>query len=115
MPTYRTFPYPAVPLLYFYRPPPAVPQLPGVAARQPAVPRPYVFPPARSSRVSLHVNLPYPDYYGAVAGGLGLLPLLGSPDYLATKISSSVITSLVTGLPLMVRRYPAEWFTVVLL
>jgi hypothetical protein len=51
--------------------------------------------------VSVYKNPPYPLFYDVVAHSLALVPMLASPLYYKSKFSSTVLTSLITGVPII--------------
>eukprot|EP00955_Chlamydomonas_euryale_P108494 365854-Chlamydomonas_euryale.AAC.11 len=57
-------------------------------------------------RANAQSGLRYGQFYDAVAASLALLPALASPAYLDRKFSSTVTTSLITGVPVIV---PSEF------
>ncbi|KAG2482314.1 hypothetical protein HYH03_018756 [Edaphochlamys debaryana] len=54
------------------------------------------------THVSLHANLPYRDFFHAIYSSWALLPRLGSKLYLRSKITSTLLSSLSTHVPLVV-------------
>mmetsp|Transcript_15131 Transcript_15131/g.44628 ORF Transcript_15131/g.44628 Transcript_15131/m.44628 type:complete len:203 (-) Transcript_15131:136-744(-) len=65
-----------------------------------------LLPAALQPRVRVQSGLRYGQFYDAVAASLALLPALASPAYLDRKFSSTVTTSLITGVPVIV---PSEF------
>lgn len=59
-------------------------------------------PPLLKKYVRVHWQLPYLEYYEQIYKTLALIPALGSPKYYRTKFSSTALTSLTTGTPLIV-------------
>ncbi|GBF89288.1 hypothetical protein Rsub_02165 [Raphidocelis subcapitata] len=51
--------------------------------------------------VSVYKNPPYNVFYDVVAHSLGLVPMLASDLYYKSKFSSTVLTSLITGTPII--------------
>lgn len=49
----------------------------------------------------MYKNPPYPVFYDVVAHSLALVPMLASPLYYASKFSSTVYSSLITGVPMI--------------
>lgn len=58
--------------------------------------------PAHLQRyVQLHHNTPYLEFYGIIGRSYSLVPMLASPLYYKCKFSSTVLTSLMTGTPMI--------------
>jgi hypothetical protein len=51
--------------------------------------------------VAVYKNPPYPVFYDVVAKSLALVPMLASPLYYESKFSSTVYSSLITGVPMI--------------
>jgi hypothetical protein len=51
--------------------------------------------------VAVYKNPPYAIFYDVVYHSYGLVPALASPLYYASKFSSTVLTSLITGVPVV--------------
>lgn len=51
--------------------------------------------------VAVYKNPPYPVFYDVVAHSLALVPMLASPLYYESKFSSTVYSSLITGVPMI--------------
>jgi hypothetical protein len=49
--------------------------------------------------VAVYKNPPYPIFYDVVYHSYALVPMLASPLYYASKFSSTVLTSFITGAP----------------
>jgi hypothetical protein len=47
--------------------------------------------------VAVYKNPPYPIFYDVVYHSYALVPMLASPLYYASKFSSTVLTSFITG------------------
>lgn len=58
-------------------------------------------PPAVSNMTTVHFNLKFPQYYDQIHHTHALLMLLGSNNYLLQKMSSTVVSSLMTGTPII--------------
>lgn len=58
-------------------------------------------PRSLSTFVRVSSALPYLDYYEAIYHSLGIVPCFASDIYLKYKISSSIVTSVITGVPLI--------------
>ncbi|GAX83396.1 hypothetical protein CEUSTIGMA_g10821.t1 [Chlamydomonas eustigma] len=54
-------------------------------------------------RVRPHVNLRFDDFYDLIYHNFALIPTIASENYYDRKFSSTVITSLVTGVPIIVQ------------
>lgn len=59
-------------------------------------------PDRLDERVRPHVNLRFDAFYNLIHNNLALVPTLASEAYFDRKFSSTVITSLVTGVPVIV-------------
>uniref|UniRef100_A0A383VTG1 Glycosyl transferase family 1 domain-containing protein n=1 Tax=Tetradesmus obliquus TaxID=3088 RepID=A0A383VTG1_TETOB len=51
--------------------------------------------------VAVYKNPPYPIFYDVVYHSYALVPMLASPLYYASKFSSTVLTSFITGVPII--------------
>lgn len=51
--------------------------------------------------VAVYKNPPYPVFYDVVAHSLALVPMLASPLYYESKFSSTVYSSMITGVPMI--------------
>jgi hypothetical protein len=51
--------------------------------------------------VAVYKNPPYPVFYDAVYHSYALVPMLASPLYYRSKFSSTVLTSFITGVPII--------------
>lgn len=51
--------------------------------------------------VAVYKNPPYPLFYGVVHHSFALVPMLASPLYYRSKFSSTILTSLITGVPVI--------------
>jgi hypothetical protein len=58
-------------------------------------------PPNLKNRVHTHVGLGFVSFYDTIYHNLALLPSFASNAYVTTKFSSTVISSLITGAPLV--------------
>ncbi|KAF8068202.1 Ugt3a1 [Scenedesmus sp. PABB004] len=60
--------------------------------------------------VAVYKNPPYPIFYDVVYHSYGLVPMLASPLYYASKFSSTVLTSFITGVPIIAdKRFMAAY------
>mmetsp|Transcript_23389 Transcript_23389/g.51334 ORF Transcript_23389/g.51334 Transcript_23389/m.51334 type:complete len:405 (-) Transcript_23389:715-1929(-) len=58
-------------------------------------------PPELQNCVTVHRRLHYKSFYNVIYHTLGLVPSLANPRYLVEKFSSTIMTSLNTGVPLL--------------
>ncbi|KAF6265877.1 hypothetical protein COO60DRAFT_767541 [Scenedesmus sp. NREL 46B-D3] len=58
-------------------------------------------PTAMANLTTVHFNLKFPQYYDQIHHTHALLMLLGSNNYLLQKMSSTVVSSLMTGTPII--------------
>jgi hypothetical protein len=58
-------------------------------------------PPQLDGVVQVQTGLPFPSFYEQIHRATGLLPALASRRYLTSKFSSTVVSSLITGTPLL--------------
>jgi hypothetical protein len=68
-------------------------------------------PAAIMGRVATHVNLSFTPFYNSIYHNIALLPVLGSDAYVKTKFSSTVVSSLITGVPLVATQQMLEAYT----
>lgn len=68
-------------------------------------------PPALASLVTLHRRLPFPQFYTTIGSTIALLPSLAGGRYYTDKFSSTIITSLSTGTPVLASPAFAETYT----
>ncbi|KAG2488894.1 hypothetical protein HYH03_012524 [Edaphochlamys debaryana] len=61
-------------------------------------------PPGIRPRVRYLSMLPYPAYWQEIHQSWALIPAFGSPTYLTTRLTSTVLASLTTGTPLVATR-----------
>lgn len=70
-----------------------------------------LIPKSIRAKVKLQRNLQYTAYYDTIQRSLALLTLFASKDYTTTKLSSTVITSLITGTPVLLHRNASRAYT----
>lgn len=58
-------------------------------------------PPELTPLVSIYRRLAFRGFYDTLHHSFAILPLLGSPRYLTDKFSSSILSSLISGTPLI--------------
>ncbi|GAX80205.1 hypothetical protein CEUSTIGMA_g7643.t1 [Chlamydomonas eustigma] len=58
-------------------------------------------PPQLQNLVSVHRRLPFQSFYTVICHTLALIPSLASQNYFTSKFSSTIITSLSTGTPII--------------
>mmetsp|Transcript_40261 Transcript_40261/g.89407 ORF Transcript_40261/g.89407 Transcript_40261/m.89407 type:complete len:399 (+) Transcript_40261:273-1469(+) len=59
-------------------------------------------PPRLAQRIAPHANLKFPEFYELIHHNFALIPTLASEAYFDRKFSSTLITSMVTGVPVIV-------------
>lgn len=61
--------------------------------------------------VEFHSRLPYPEFWGRIATSYALVPAFGMPVYYESRISSTILASLVTSAPVVAEQRLLDTYT----
>jgi len=71
----------------------------------------FAVPSQVADLVAVYKNPPYPLFYDVVHHSYGLVPMLANPQYYKSKFSSTVLTSMITGVPIIADKAFMEAYT----
>mmetsp|Transcript_17798 Transcript_17798/g.38324 ORF Transcript_17798/g.38324 Transcript_17798/m.38324 type:complete len:401 (+) Transcript_17798:100-1302(+) len=68
-------------------------------------------PPELKDDVEHHSRLPYPEFWSRIHHSLALVPAFGMPVYYESRISSTILASLITGTPVIAEQRLLDTYT----